>query len=141
MDAHLNRVWLAPNFTKRQKEIKLDVNQSYQQQAEPRSFLLGRRGAARSSVDKANESQTSIAAAIFGSIRTVVSLGAEGNLAAKYTLWIEEARQRGRTMSLFLGAQLGLMFFAMYSSYSLAFWFGLKLFRDGHIGSINTVIT
>ncbi|OJZ79636.1 hypothetical protein ASPFODRAFT_148809 [Aspergillus luchuensis CBS 106.47] len=105
------------------------------------SVTLPRITRAQRSVDKANESQSSIAAAIFGSIRTVVSLGAEGNLAAKYTLWIEEARQRGRTMSLFLGAQLGLMFFAMYSSYSLAFWFGLQLYRGGHLASIDTVIT
>ncbi|OJZ79501.1 hypothetical protein ASPFODRAFT_718973, partial [Aspergillus luchuensis CBS 106.47] len=105
------------------------------------SVTLPRITRAQQSVDKANESQSSIAAEIFGSIRTVVSLGAEGNLAAKYALWIEEARQRGRTMSFFLGAQLGLIFFAMYSSYSLAFWFGLKLYRDGHLASIDTVIT
>ncbi|GCB21237.1 leptomycin B resistance protein pmd1 [Aspergillus awamori] len=105
------------------------------------SITLPRLTKAQQSVDKADEKQSSIAAEVFSSVRTVVSLGAEGNLATKYALWVEEARKRGRKMSVFLGLQFALIFFAMYSSYSLAFWFGLKLFRDGHIGSINTVIT
>ena len=96
---------------------------------------------AQQGVDKADEKHSSIAAEVFGSMRTVVSLGAEGRLSMKYALWIEEARKRGQTMSLFFGAQFVLAFFAMNSSYSLAFWFGLKLYREGHIGSISTVIT
>ncbi|RAK97348.1 ABC transporter ATP-binding protein [Aspergillus ibericus CBS 121593] len=96
---------------------------------------------AQQGVDKADEKHSSIAAEVLTSMRTVVSLGAEGRLATKYALWIEEARKRGRDMSLFIGAQFGLIFFAMNSSYSLAFWFGLKLYREGHIANINTVIT
>ncbi|KAF7592329.1 hypothetical protein BBP40_000385 [Aspergillus hancockii] len=92
-------------------------------------------------VDKADGKHSSIAAEVFGSIRTVVSLGAEGTLSKKYAIWIEEARKRGQRMSTILGIQFALMFFAMYSSFSLAFWFGLKLYREGHIDNINTVIT
>ncbi|PYH40412.1 ABC transporter ATP-binding protein [Aspergillus saccharolyticus JOP 1030-1] len=92
-------------------------------------------------VDKADEKHASIAAEVFSSIRTVVSLGAEGTLAQRYAEWIEIARLRGRNLSVLIAAQLGLMFFAMYASYSLAFWFGLKLYREGHIANINTVIT
>ncbi|KAK6812373.1 ABC multidrug transporter E [Aspergillus parasiticus] len=92
-------------------------------------------------VDKADEKHSSIAAEVFGSIRTVVSLGAEEPLRKKYAAWIEEARKRGQGMSIVMGVQFALMFFAMYSSFSLAFWFGLKLYREGHIENINTVIT
>ncbi|RAH47361.1 ABC transporter ATP-binding protein [Aspergillus brunneoviolaceus CBS 621.78] len=92
-------------------------------------------------VDKADEKHSSIAAEVIGSIRTVVSLGAEGTLAQRYADWIEIARLRGRKLSVVMAVQLGLVFFAMYASYSLAFWFGLKLYREGHIQNINTVIT
>ncbi|PYI19029.1 lipid A export ATP-binding/permease protein msbA [Aspergillus violaceofuscus CBS 115571] len=92
-------------------------------------------------VDKADEKHSSIAAEVIGSIRTVVSLGAEGTLAQRYADWIEIARLRGRKLSVVMAVQLGLVFFAMYASYSLAFWFGLKLYREGHIANINTVIT
>ncbi|KAF5857815.1 hypothetical protein ETB97_005224 [Aspergillus alliaceus] len=92
-------------------------------------------------IDNADEKHSSIAAEVFSSIRTVVSLGAEESLSKKYAAWIKEAQRRGQGMSILMGAQFALMFFAMYSSFSLAFWFGLKLYREGHIDNINTVIT
>ncbi|CAI7603823.1 unnamed protein product [Penicillium manginii] len=92
-------------------------------------------------VDKANEKHSTIAAEVFGSIRTVISLGAEAPLAKKYCQWVEESRKRGTKLSVIMGFQFGLLFFAMYASYSLAFWLGLKLFREGHIPNIDTVIT
>ncbi|KAJ5832960.1 hypothetical protein N7474_001271 [Penicillium riverlandense] len=91
-------------------------------------------------VDKADENHSAIAAEVFGAIRTVISLGAEAPLAKKYRQWVIESRNRGRGMAIIVGVQFGLMFFAMYASYSLAFWLGLKLYREGHIPDINTVI-
>lgn len=91
-------------------------------------------------VDKADEQHSSISAEVFSSIRTVLSLGAEEMLATKYASWVEESRKRGQKMSTVLGLHLCLMFFAMYASYALAFWFGLKLYREGHIADINTVV-
>ena len=91
-------------------------------------------------VDKADEKHSSTAAEVFGSIRTVVSLGAGGTLSKKYTSWVEESQKRGRRMSIFMGIQFSLIFFAMYASFSLAFWFGLKLYRERHIENIKTVI-
>ncbi|KAF3016964.1 hypothetical protein E8E15_004968 [Penicillium rubens] len=96
---------------------------------------------AQQSVDKADEKHAALAAEVFGSIRTVFALGAEQPLFKKYTRWVEEARKRGLRMSLVSGIHLGMLFFAMYVSFALAFWFGLKLYREGHIANINTVIT
>ncbi|KAJ5626849.1 hypothetical protein N7528_004276 [Penicillium herquei] len=92
-------------------------------------------------VDKADEMHSGVAAEVFTSIRTVISLGAETSLAKKYGEWVEESRKRGRSLAIVLGIQFSLIFFAMYTSYSLAFWLGLKLYREGHIAKINTVIT
>ncbi|KAE8373973.1 P-loop containing nucleoside triphosphate hydrolase protein [Aspergillus bertholletiae] len=96
---------------------------------------------AQQKVDKADEKHSSAAAEVFGSIRTVVSLGAEEPLRKKYAAWVEESQKCGQGMSTVMGAHFALMFFAMYSSFSLAFWAGLKFFREGHIANINTVIT
>jgi ABC-type multidrug transport system fused ATPase/permease subunit len=92
-------------------------------------------------IDKADEKHSSIAAEVFGSIRTVVSLGAQESLSKRYANWVEEARKRGNGLSFILGVHFALVFFALYASFSLAFWFGLKLYREGHIKEINTVIT
>lgn len=96
---------------------------------------------AQAHVDQAEAKHASIAADVMSSIRTVLSLSAEKTLAAKYSSWIAEARRRGTRLTLVTGIHLGLLMLALYSSYALAFWFGLKLFREGHIDNINTVIT
>ncbi|KAJ9236644.1 hypothetical protein DTO169E5_5635 [Paecilomyces variotii] len=90
--------------------------------------------------DKADENHASIAGSVFGSIRTVLSLGAEAQLSEKYFHWVEVSRKLGMRLPLILGIQIGLIFFAMYANYALSFWFGLELYREGHIANINTVI-
>ncbi|KAL4939131.1 hypothetical protein BDV06DRAFT_231251 [Aspergillus oleicola] len=99
-------------------------------------LVSGQRG-----VDIADEKHASIASEVFGSIRTVFSLGAEDPLSKKYSEWVEEARKRGRKMALVSGIHLALLFFSMYCSYALAFWFGIKLYREGNISNVGTVIT
>ncbi|KAL2858513.1 P-loop containing nucleoside triphosphate hydrolase protein [Aspergillus pseudoustus] len=92
-------------------------------------------------VEEADQKHASIAADVLASIRTVFSLGAEKPLAMKYSAWIEEAKRRGAKLSIISGIHLAILFFAMYVSFGLAFWFGLKLFREGHIDNVNTVVT
>ncbi|CBF87439.1 ABC transporter ATP-binding protein [Aspergillus nidulans FGSC A4] len=93
------------------------------------------------SVDLADEQHASIASEVFGSIRTVFSLGADGPLSRKYSEWVDEARKRGRRMAFVTGIHLAILFFSMYCSFALAFWFGIKLFREGNIPNVGTVIT
>jgi ATP-binding cassette subfamily B (MDR/TAP) protein 1 len=91
-------------------------------------------------VDRADEKHASIAAGIFGSIRTVLSLGAEAALSEKYFQWVEMSRNRGLKLALVSALQLAPVFFGMYSGYALSFWFGLDLYQEGHIPNINTVV-
>ncbi|KAJ9644841.1 hypothetical protein H2204_001303 [Knufia peltigerae] len=92
-------------------------------------------------LEKANEKAASIAGEIFSSVRAVFSLGAEPALTKKYFSAVENAKKNGLGMSLQMGIQLWPIYFSMYASFALSFWFGLKLFREGHIDNINTVIT
>ena len=91
-------------------------------------------------IEKADAQAASIAGEIFSSIRAAFSLGAEKTLTNKYFSKVAESEKHGLNMSLSLGIQLAPIFFAMYASFALAFWFGLKLFRDGNIDNISTVI-
>ncbi|BAE61398.1 unnamed protein product [Aspergillus oryzae RIB40] len=95
---------------------------------------------AQQMVDRADEKQAAVAAEVFSAIRTVLALGAEVPLSHKYSSWVKEARKRAARTCPVTGIHLALLFFAMYSSYALAFWFGLKLYREGHIANVNTVI-
>ncbi|OGM49320.1 lipid A export ATP-binding/permease protein msbA [Aspergillus bombycis] len=95
---------------------------------------------AQQMVDRADEKQAAVAAEVFSAIRTVLALGAEVPLSHKYSSWVNEARKRAAKMCPVTGIHLALLFFAMYCSYALAFWFGLKLYREGNIANVNTVI-
>jgi ATP-binding cassette, subfamily B (MDR/TAP), member 1 len=92
-------------------------------------------------MENANNKAASVAGEIFGSIRAVFSLGAQQQLTDKYFSCVGDAQKHGVGMSLQFGTQLAPMWFALYASFALAFWFGLKLYREGHIPSISTVIT
>lgn len=92
-------------------------------------------------LEKANEKAASVAGEIFGSVRAVFSLGAEPALTKKYFSAVGNAKRHGLSMSLQMGIQLWPIYFSIFCSFSLAFWFGLKLFREGHIHNIGTVIT
>lgn len=96
---------------------------------------------AQAHTDEADNTHASIAADTLNSIRTVFSLGAEGPLARKYAEWVDESCKRGLKTSVVSGIHLAALFFAMYVSFALAFWFGLKLYREGHIENVNIVIT
>ncbi|KAJ5531287.1 ABC transporter integral membrane type 1 [Penicillium freii] len=72
-------------------------------------------------VDKANEKASSVAADILASIRTVVSLGAEQTLTQKYFNTVDNAQKHRLALSIHYGIQLSPTFFAIYTSFGLAF--------------------
>lgn len=92
------------------------------------------------SVDHANEKASAIASEVFGSIRMVVACGAERRVAETYSKWIDESRRRGLKLSPALGIQFAPIFFAIYADFALTFWFGVKLYTEGHFNSVSTVL-
>src|SRR6266536_5654336 len=91
------------------------------------------------SVEQSDEKASSMAGEVFGSIRTIVACGAEGRLAERYSVCMAESRRRGLRMSALLGTQWAPAFFAMYSNFALTFWFGIRLYSQGHIANAGTV--
>ena len=93
------------------------------------------------SVDHADEKASAVASEVFSSIRTVLSLNAEDQLTERYAGWVAESKKRGLKMSPLVSAHFSPVFFAMYCNFALTFWFALKLYRDGQMSSVGTVIT
>lgn len=92
-------------------------------------------------VNEADDRHLSIATEVFGSIRTVLSLNAEEALTERYVHWVNESRNRGLKISVVGAVHLGLVFFGVYCSFSLAFWYGLRQLYFGQIDDVNTIIT
>ena len=91
-------------------------------------------------IEKADEKHATVAAEAISSIRTVFALGAESKMVSKHTGWVDESHKYAMKIAPQFGMQLAPIYFTIYACYSLAFWFGLKLYREGNIGSVSDVI-
>ncbi|CAK7205662.1 hypothetical protein SEUCBS139899_008441 [Sporothrix eucalyptigena] len=104
------------------------------------SILLPHLVKAEANLASAETVANSIASESFGNIRMLMACGAEGKMAAKYSEWVQKARKYGQHMSPFLATMFGNVFFSLYGGFALAFWFGMRQFRSGHISNVGTVI-
>lgn len=82
----------------------------------------------------------SIANETFSSVRMVMACGAESRVAGRYGRWVEEARRRGQKVAPLISTQFGLIFFALYAAFALAFWYGARAAREGRIDNVSTVV-
>ena len=104
------------------------------------SFTTPQALKAQAATDKADERHATIAGEIFSSIRAVLSLGAEPSLSTRYIHAVVDAEKAGYKMSIWFGIQLGPAFFAVFATFALSFWSGLKFYADGVVSNVNTVI-
>lgn len=88
----------------------------------------------------AEEKASSVANETFGSVRMVTACGAERRVYQRFEKWAKEAERRGMLLAPMMALQFGIIFFALYATFALAFWFGSKLFMEGHLDSIGTII-
>ncbi|KAI9704657.1 MAG: hypothetical protein M1820_005405 [Bogoriella megaspora] len=93
------------------------------------------------SILKENAAAAGIAGEAFQSIRTVKALCAEGAMLVRHGKRISEARRLGNRLSPLTAAQFAPAFFAIYANTALTFWFGIKLYREGHIDNVGSVLT
>ncbi|KAK3337195.1 P-loop containing nucleoside triphosphate hydrolase protein [Cercophora scortea] len=94
----------------------------------------------QSKLTRAESKASSVAAEALGSIRMVTSCGAETRVAQRYSEWVKKSKQAGQATAPLLATQFGLIFFGLYGTFALAFWFGMKSFIEGRISSVGTVI-
>ena len=93
-----------------------------------------------SNLTKADTKAGSIATEAFGSIRMITSCGAEARTAARHSEWVEKSKHYGLVSSPLMALQFGLVFFGLYSAFSLAFWYGTKSYAEGRINDVGEVL-
>lgn len=69
----------------------------------------------------------SIAEEAFSAIRTVVAFSGEKAEAERYSHNLQEARTVNIRKSFFGGLSFGMLWFCIYATYSLSFWYGATL--------------
>ncbi|KAI8715231.1 hypothetical protein NCS52_01030400 [Fusarium sp. LHS14.1] len=96
------------------------------------------RGHARTTRSEAQA--TAVASEALGGIRMVTASGVEDRIAGRFARWVEDARAKAQTTSPLMGLQFGLVFFGLFSSFGLAFWYGTKRFIAGDFTNSGTII-
>ncbi|CAK7225215.1 hypothetical protein SCUCBS95973_005786 [Sporothrix curviconia] len=91
-------------------------------------------------VQDAEIQAATVASEIFSSIRMVAACGAEEKMAARYDTCADDSRHRGLRMSPVIALQQTPVFFAIYATFALAFWFSLDEYMKGAISSPQTLI-
>ncbi|PHH63018.1 hypothetical protein CDD81_6349 [Ophiocordyceps australis] len=89
---------------------------------------------------QAETKAAAVASESLSSIRIIMACGAESRMAAKYSAFVNEAKRHAQVASPFLAIQFGLIFFAAFAAFGLAFWYGTKSVVDGRMGGVSTVI-
>ncbi|XP_033100770.1 ATP-dependent translocase ABCB1-like isoform X2 [Anneissia japonica] len=82
-----------------------------------------------------------IAEEVLSSMRTVAAFGGEDKEVHRYTSNLDDARKLGIKRNTVQAASLGILFFFIFLSYALAFWYGTKLFIEDGLGAGEILIT
>ncbi|KAI1362090.1 ABC transporter-like protein [Xylaria arbuscula] len=91
-------------------------------------------------VEDANIKASAIASETFASIRMVAAFGAESKMVQRYRKWVDEAKRRGLRLSGIVAVQQATIYFSVYSTFALAFWFAVKLLNNYEIENVGTTI-
>ncbi|KAF4594834.1 multidrug resistance-type transporter protein [Ophiocordyceps camponoti-floridani] len=89
---------------------------------------------------KSEAKSSAVASESLAGIRMVMACGAETRVARKYSRFVDEAKRHARFTSPFVALQFGLIFFAAFAAFSLAFWYGAKSYLQGRLNSVATII-
>lgn len=77
---------------------------------------------------------------VFESVRIVVAFGARKRLGTAHEEILKKARVYDYNNGPLYGLLLAPMFLAVYGTFSLAFWFGIRQYTRGHIPGVGTII-
>lgn len=86
------------------------------------------------------ENASATAYEIFSSIRIVVAFGAEGKLAKQHEALLDKAAKNERKTAPFMGLMFSVSMMAMYGTYGLTFWFGIRQYTRGHITNVGDIV-
>ncbi|XP_047508388.1 multidrug resistance protein homolog 49-like isoform X2 [Pieris napi] len=71
-----------------------------------------------------------IAEEVLSSIRTVIAFGGEEKEISRYSQRLEPAKKMGVRKGIFSGIGSGVMWFIIYATYALSFWYGVGLILE-----------
>ncbi|KAF2451027.1 leptomycin B resistance protein pmd1 [Karstenula rhodostoma CBS 690.94] len=86
------------------------------------------------------EKASAVAYEIFSSIRIVAAFGAQAKLAKQHEVLLDQAKKQGRKISPWMGLVMAPSMMAMYGTFGLTFWFGVRQYAHGHTSNIGDIV-
>ncbi|KAI1846849.1 hypothetical protein JX266_007070 [Neoarthrinium moseri] len=83
---------------------------------------------------------SAVASEAFGSIRMITACGAESQVARRFDIWAEAAKKHGQRSAPLMAVQFGLVFFGLYATFALAFWYGTKSVAEGRVKDVGDIV-
>ncbi|KAI6439974.1 hypothetical protein MCOR22_007542 [Pyricularia oryzae] len=80
------------------------------------------------------------AAEAFAAVRMVAACGAEHKMARRYDGWVDRGAAEGMRLRPVLALQQAPVFFAIYATFALCFWYALKMYMEGRINTPESMI-
>ncbi|KAF1913018.1 P-loop containing nucleoside triphosphate hydrolase protein [Ampelomyces quisqualis] len=89
--------------------------------------------------EKIHTEASAVAFEIFSSIRVVTAFGAEAKLGEQHEKLLDKAANNERAAAPLMGLMIAPSMVAMYGTFAISFWFGIKQYTNGKIGSVGDI--
>ncbi|KAK8116959.1 ABC transporter family protein [Apiospora kogelbergensis] len=91
-------------------------------------------------VEDANIKAAATANEALGSIRMIAAYGAEKKMVDRYARWVAESERRGMSLSKVIGMQQATIYFSVFATFALAFWFAVRMLLGLQIPNVGVLI-
>ncbi|KAH7385568.1 P-loop containing nucleoside triphosphate hydrolase protein [Phaeosphaeria sp. MPI-PUGE-AT-0046c] len=89
--------------------------------------------------EKHNEDASAMAFEMFSSIRVVTAFGAEDKLAEQHEKVLDKAATNEKRAAPLMGLMMAPSMVAMYGTFAISFWFGIKQYVEGKIADVGVI--
>lgn len=89
--------------------------------------------------EKHNEDASAMAFEMFSSIRVIAAFGAESKLGKQHEKVLDQAAANERKAAPLMGLMMAPSMIAMYGTFAISFWFGIKQYIEGKIADVGVI--
>jgi ATP-binding cassette subfamily B (MDR/TAP) protein 1 len=90
--------------------------------------------------EKHLDDASALAFEMFSSVRIVVAFGAEAKLARQHEDILDKAAANEKRAAPIMGLMLAPSMIAMYGTFAISFWFGVKQYSEGKLADVGIIV-
>ncbi|KAF2642180.1 ABC multidrug transporter-like protein [Massarina eburnea CBS 473.64] len=104
------------------------------------AFMTPRVGRKMSEMQELEREASGVARETLAGMRMVQAMGAEGKMGDMYGDLVDRTSKLGTDMSPMLASQHSPVFFTIFATYALCFWYAVKLYLEFRFANVETLV-